>query len=425
MDVRRGARYLLAAVLALSAVALAPAVEARAEAPDRRIVHEVVPGLTLIRLTWNDGPVRAFVLRVDLSRNLTPDVATGDAAYPAFSSSVVEIAAREDALAAVNGDFGSYRPLGPFVRDGRLVQTGVLPERVIAFSGDRSKAVLGRPRLHAFAVADGVHVAIGAWNSGGPDAGGIAASTAVGGLLEAPPPRTCTARLERVTKDRWSQDRTGLEARYRVARVTCAGSAPASGKDVVLAASRHSTGARFLRSLARGDPVRLGWRGRWAGVTDLQGGRPLLLDHGDVVVPSPCRGNLCGLHPRTGVGVSAGCEDESSETRCVLFYVVVDGRQPGWSLGMTLPAFARLMHRAGASSALNLDGGGSSTMVVEGEVVNRPSLGVDRSVPAAFLVLRGAIPDEPAFGDEVASAGEPTMSRWLMLLARSVIERWM
>lgn len=54
---------------------------------------------------------------------------------------------------------------------------------------------------------------------------------------------------------------------------------------------------------------------------------------------------------------------------------------------MPLVAFARLMRRVGASSALNMDGGGSSTMVVEGAVLNRPSLGYPRAVPSVFLVL--------------------------------------
>jgi exopolysaccharide biosynthesis protein len=45
---------------------------------------------------------------------------------------------------------------------------------------------------------------------------------------------------------------------------------------------------------------------------------------------------------------------------------------------MTLPEAARLMRSLGARDALNLDGGGSTTMVVRGEVVNRPS---DRGGP--------------------------------------------
>jgi exopolysaccharide biosynthesis protein len=64
-----------------------------------------------------------------------------------------------------------------------------------------------------------------------------------------------------------------------------------------------------------------------------------------------------------------------------LFLVTIDGRRPGYSVGMTLREAARLALDLGATEALNLDGGGSTTMAVRRdssgreryEVVNRPS----------------------------------------------------
>jgi hypothetical protein len=73
---------------------------------------------------------------------------------------------------------------------------------------------------------------------------------------------------------------------------------------------------------------------------------------------------VASRNPRTLVGVRADG---------TLLLVTVDGRAPGWSVGMTLREAARLMRSLGARDALNLDGGGSSTMTVRGEVVNRPS----------------------------------------------------
>jgi exopolysaccharide biosynthesis protein len=78
-----------------------------------------------------------------------------------------------------------------------------------------------------------------------------------------------------------------------------------------------------------------------------------------------------------------------------ILLVVVDGRQPRWSLGPTSSEFAQIMADLGAVTALNLDGGGSSEMVVEGEVVNRPSDGHERAITNAILVLPGPDPDEP------------------------------
>jgi exopolysaccharide biosynthesis protein len=50
-----------------------------------------------------------------------------------------------------------------------------------------------------------------------------------------------------------------------------------------------------------------------------------------------------------------------------------DGRAPGWSAGLTIDETARLMAAFGADEAINLDGGGSSTMVADGALVSRPS----------------------------------------------------
>jgi hypothetical protein len=70
-------------------------------------------------------------------------------------------------------------------------------------------------------------------------------------------------------------------------------------------------------------------------------------------------------HPRSAVGWSGDGQR--------LYWVVVDGRQVPYSAGMTLDELAVLFLRIGASHAINLDGGGSSALVVQGRVVNRPS----------------------------------------------------
>ena len=70
-------------------------------------------------------------------------------------------------------------------------------------------------------------------------------------------------------------------------------------------------------------------------------------------------------HPRTAVGYDPD--------RNRLWLVVVDGRQPGYSEGMSLPELADLLQALGARDALNLDGGGSSVMVLRGRAFSRPS----------------------------------------------------
>ena len=79
-----------------------------------------------------------------------------------------------------------------------------------------------------------------------------------------------------------------------------------------------------------------------------------------------------GIHPRTFFGLS--------RDRKTLYLVTVDGRQPGYSEGMELKEGADLLLRLGAYDAINMDGGGSTTMVLvrkdKPELANRPSGGI-------------------------------------------------
>ena len=73
--------------------------------------------------------------------------------------------------------------------------------------------------------------------------------------------------------------------------------------------------------------------------------------------------SIQGDQPRTAVGVI----DDNH-----LVFVVVDGRSPGYSQGVTLTGLADIMLGLGATTAYNLDGGGSSTMYFNGALVNNP-----------------------------------------------------
>ncbi|MFI2564056.1 phosphodiester glycosidase family protein [Paenarthrobacter sp. NPDC018779] len=98
---------------------------------------------------------------------------------------------------------------------------------------------------------------------------------------------------------------------------------------------------------------------------------PSLLDNGEIasgiedVEVDTNFGNhsIQGEQPRTAVGVI----DENH-----LVFVVVDGRSPGYSAGVTMTGLAQIMKDLGATTAYNIDGGGSSTMYFNGSLVNNP-----------------------------------------------------
>ena len=86
-------------------------------------------------------------------------------------------------------------------------------------------------------------------------------------------------------------------------------------------------------------------------------GRPLVLSDGKVIESIDKPGSPT-LHPRTAVALD--------KTRRKMLLFVIDGRQPNYSEGVTLKELAEITAEYGADVALNLDGGGSSTLVIEG-----------------------------------------------------------
>lgn len=137
-----------------------------------------------------------------------------------------------------------------------------------------------------------------------------------------------------------------------------------------------------------GDSVlEVGWRiprRGPAGTSQVVGAFPLLLALGERVGDLLVRENpsfAAARHPRTAVGFDP--------TRNHLWLVAVDGRQPGYSDGMTLSELASVFEALGVSEALNLDGGGSTVMVLEGVAVSRPSDAEgERAVVNALAVVR-------------------------------------
>jgi len=124
----------------------------------------------------------------------------------------------------------------------------------------------------------------------------------------------------------------------------------------------------------------------WEDVEQAIGGREWVLRDGQTwIYPRPASADQ--IHPRTGVGITPTGD---------LVLIAVDGRQAGYSDGTTLPDLAELFRQRGAIAALNLDGGGSTTMLVRepGDVsaglANLPSGGRQRPVSNSLLVVSTA-----------------------------------
>ena len=142
--------------------------------------------------------------------------------------------------------------------------------------------------------------------------------------------------------------------------------------DMVL--SGHGTASEFLGQISTGDTleVQLNLNPLDRPLLEAMGGSTQFIKNG--VVSS----NWEERHPRTAVGFSADTLN--------VYFVVVDGRQSR-SAGMMLSELGDFMVEIGVDHAINLDGGGSSAMVIQDDVVNNPSDGgLQRAVANALFV---------------------------------------
>ena len=113
------------------------------------------------------------------------------------------------------------------------------------------------------------------------------------------------------------------------------------------------------------------------------GGGPVLLQNGEIKITNNEELKFAGTaindkHPRTAMGYT---KDNK------LIILVVQGRFPGIAEGATLPQEAKILQNLGCWEALNMDGGGSSCLLVSGKETIKPSDPTgQRAVPAVFII---------------------------------------
>jgi hypothetical protein len=371
-----------------------------AAAPAPAAAIEVAPGVQWTTVVRSPGPVRINVLELDPAR--VRGVLSNEKV--ARRERVSTMGRRVGAVAGVNGGYfaQSGDPVGVLALNGQLLSEPVDGRSALILDvGGASIAPLrfrGRISVNGLSrQLDGLDRTRGLIPACG-GRGGDSPTARPNAAL------TCTDASELVLLSPRYGARPpaegGVEAVLRggtVAELRPPGSGPVPSDGLLLTGTGDA--ARFLRDAALPRSrstvaLRLTAAGRSLPVTPsvlpppggvappgadprlVVGGGPLLVRAGRVAVsataegfappqaPAFFRSFVAGRQPRTLGGVRADG---------TLLLVTVDGRRPGWSVGMTLAEAARYMLSLGATDALNLDGGGSTTMTVRGELVNRPS----------------------------------------------------
>lgn len=290
-------------------------------------------------------------------------------------------------VAAINGDTWAgydsptrYAPSGVHVQAGELVTTGSVarPTFGIDVSG---RPMIGNVLVSAFLVwPDGTSRAIGRVNQKRTNQGLVLYTPRFGPTTPADVDGTDVV-LEGIALPLAP---TGVyQAVVREVR-PATGGIPIAPDTVVVNGGTTSG----LQALLPGDTLQLmlSITPGWEGVREAVGGRELIVRDGMTdISPRPALADQ--LHPRTAVGITAAGD---------LIMATVDGRQNDHSTGVDLPELAELMLSRGAVQALNMDGGGSTTMAVrlpgdpEVSVVNSPSDGRERAVANSLVVVSSA-----------------------------------
>jgi hypothetical protein len=333
------------------------------------------------------GPWAVHVLDIDRAACWVPAATKGavGAAGRAKTSELARGTHGEALVAAggVNADFFLFDPpgvpTGAHVSDHALVTgPGARPVFAIDSAGDPWIGVLSDTGV---VIAGADSIPISSWNRLSPT--GVAWFDArYGSTID-----TASGTMRIVISARRGGVRQSIDS------MLVGTSIPASGGVLVIGARAPvQLRERVLRVAGDGRQVDVDVHLMPIRPREAVGGFPVLvrdsrevpgLDSAGAITFAPVR------HPRTLIGVAAGGRR--------LMLITIDGRQPGYSVGTTNRESARIALALGATDALNLDGGGSTTMVVARtrgdsttfEVVNRPSDAQgERAVGNALVVVR-------------------------------------
>ena len=352
---------------------IAPALPwAARRAPARRssvVSWTVVPGVTYTRWSQTDapGPIRAHLLTVDLkARGVGLNYATTKRV--AQTARTKRILNKNGAIAGVNGDFFDIgrtgAPLGLGAQRGRKVLHGRTSGWNAAFYIDRN----GRPEIGDLPMRTKVtrhpRIRVSSLNAPYVEADSIGAYTKAWGPISGysmTNGQRHRVRVVWIRKNRVVKGRKVLKAGRKIRGTILVG---------------RGAGAKQLRKLKKGSRIKVKAALKGRPRMAITGNRTLVDDGVITVVDNR------EMHPRTAVGIDR-------DTGEVLL-LVVDGRQSD-SRGYTMVELANLMIDLGADEALNLDGGGSSTLVARNsagrnQVFNNPSGGAQRWVTNALAV---------------------------------------
>ncbi len=310
----------------------------------------VADGVKHIRMVKyiNSRPVKINIVEVNTKINpnieIAPQLASTNLKHRA---TIRTIANRNNSIAAVNGTYFKPQngiPLGTLMID-RKVYTGPIHNRVAMGIG-KNEYKMAQVQFNSTLKAGRQNLKIDNINQ----------------------PRMLSTYTLLYTRD-WGQTsptppKYGVNIAIQDNKITAIsyGSTPIPENGYVISGPKVKLEPFFS---ARKIELDIKMVPEWENIDHIISGGPYLVKDGNVYVDVTAQklGSITGKNPRTAIGYTANNE---------FIMVAVDGREHA-SVGMTLGELARMMKGFGCVNAMNLDGGGSTVMYVQGRVVNNPA----------------------------------------------------
>lgn len=355
---------------------------------EREASEVIGPGVThdRFKLATQLGPIEVSILTVDLSNpfvSLGAVAANGDVQGPGERLS--SLADSVHAEAGINADYydinGSGAPNNALITSGLMLHQ---PDGAATFSvDDQGKAAIG-PLTWSASVSQ-------------VDSGASLRVASVNDWSASTPLTLLTPQLGSTAAYDAAEvvltPLSGGSYSVRAAASDLATLVALQPGEIALAAHGESS-AEILHDFAPGATAAITFDGSPppGSLHMAVGGGPQLLRDGqpynDPVAPAPQEADV--RYPLTGAGITADGR--------TLYLVVVDGRRPGASVGVTRAMLGQLFAALGAADAMAFDSGGSSELVVRAlgdpavHVATTPSDGRERSIADALIVMNAATP---------------------------------
>lgn len=332
---------------------------------EQTIQEDAAPGLTHTTYVRRDGRgmLSAHFLEVDRSRYaLKPVLGNGEILGRERLSSISD---GQNALAAINASY--FNPDGTLFGitkiDGTIVATTYFTRSAFAILAD------GRAAIGTFGYDGSVTI-------------GKAVVPIAGVNCERE--ENSLVIYNPYYNDTTGTNEYGREFIVRNGRVSAIQQMNAQIPQDGVVISVHGTARDAFTGVRVGDKVTIREElgNPWNQASMILGVGPILVRNGKVNVTAQAEqfpGDIAyGRAPRTAIGILPNGH---------ILLAVVDGRQDS-SIGCTLTEMGELMKKFGSVDALNFDGGGSSEMILGGQILNNPSDGAERPLGCALVVVK-------------------------------------